>query len=298
MSISLLCRCLPLALIAIAACSIVVRAETRSVEIETHDGRTLTGEVDERTDGKTLWLRRTEGNVILATSVDWARIANAEIDGESIEVAILQSERERLATAAPASFLTEFELLEPLSPVPRLDSWHRQHRVTNIEVDAALINLDRTVEADGLLLALAVFDDQGQAVHVRGTLAARLIVERLDQHTGAVSFEEFQRWSASVLPLEFHEGIAELPLRFRRESPEFRWDLCIAALLNVRLGVPGQGNYEASVPVAIQEFNPIRDEMRNQQGSRFFRNELTRNTLQDGPKQLHRGYSAPRRYGF
>jgi hypothetical protein len=50
--------------------------------------------------------------------------------------------------------------------------------------------------------------------------------------------------------------------------------------------------------VAIQEFNPIRDELRNQQGSRFYRDELTGNTRHDGPQQLHRGYSPPWGFGF
>jgi hypothetical protein len=268
------------------------------VQVESRDGRLLQGEVDQRSDDNRLWIRRSEGNVILTASVAWDDISVIALDGEPIELAVFESDYGELATAAPAAFLTEFEPLQlggVLMPAP---AWHRRSRITSIEVDAGIANLDRTVETDGLLVALAVFDEQGQAVPVRGSLSARLIVERLDQHTGQVSFEEFQRWSTTVSPAEFHEGIAEVPLRYRRLSPEFRWDLCTAALLNVRLGVAGQGNFEASVPVAIQEFNPIRDEMRNQQGSRFYRDELTRNTRHDGPQQLHRGYSAPRGYGF
>ena len=258
----------------------------------------LSGEIDRRSDAESLWVRRTEGNVILASAIAWTDIASVELDGQSVEVATLESDYAQYATAAPATFLTEFEPLElTREPIP-LHGWNVRQRVTTIEIDASLANLDRTVDSDGLFVVLAVFDDHGDAVPVRGSLSARLIVERLDPHTGQVSFEEFQRWSAPVSVADFHEGIAELPLRFRRASPEFRWDLCTAALLNVRLGVAGQGNFEASVPVAIQEWNPIRDEMRNQQGSRFFRDELTGNTRHGGPQQLHRGYSPPSGYGF
>jgi hypothetical protein len=268
------------------------------VEIETHDGRTLKGEVDQRSDAEGLWIRRTEGNVILSSHVSWDEVEAVVIDAQPVEVAKFESDYQQLATAAPATFLTEFEPLQlSLAPEPLVVEKQRS-RVMSIEVAARIANLDRTVESDGLLVDLAVFDDHGMAVPVRGSLSARLIVERLDQHSGAVSFEEFQRWSAAVSVADFDEGVARLPFRYRRLSPEFRWDLCTAALLNVRLGVAGQGNFEASVPVAIQEFNPIRDELRNQQGSRFYRDELTRNTRHDGPQRLYQGYSPPRGFGF
>jgi hypothetical protein len=274
------------------------RADGQLVRVETLDGRTLQGEVDERSDGNSLWIRRTEGQVILVVNVAWDAVSSVEIDGEQVEVAQFESDYQRLATAAPATFLTEFEPLQlSITPQP-LVAERRPGRITSIEVAARIANLDRTVESDGLLVDLAVFDDHGFAVPVRGSLSARLIVERLDQHTGAVSFEEFQRWSAPVSFADFDEGVATLPLRYQRLSPEFRWDLCTAALLNVRLGVAGQGNFEASVPVAIQEFNPFRDALRNQQGSRFFRDELTGNTRHSGPMRLYQGSSPPRGFGF
>ena len=166
-------------------------------------------------------------------------------------------------------------------------------RVVSIEVDAGIANLDRTVEADGLVLVVSALDSVGNYVDVRGSLSARLIVERLNQHTGEVTFEEFGRWSHAVSRTDFYEGVAEIPLRFRRLSPEFDWELCTAALLNVRLSVHGEGNFEASVPVAIHQFNPIRDEFRNQQGSRFFRDELSHRARHDGTRNFHRGYSSP-----
>jgi hypothetical protein len=280
------------------ALTVIANAATQLVRVETHDGRQLEGEVDQRSDEEALWLRRTEDNVILASNVAWSDIEAAEIDGKAVDLAVLASDYEKLKTAAPATFLTEFEPRTLGSQLTFPTGWHHRTRIASIEVEAGIVNLDRTVETDGLLVTLAAFDSHGDAVPVRGSLSARLIVERLDQHTGQVSFEDFQRWSVPVALADFHDGIAEMPLRYRRLSPEFRWDLCTAALLNVRLSVAGQGNFEASAPVAIQAFNPIRDEMRNQQGSRFYRDELTHDTRHDGPQQLYRGYSAPRGYGF
>lgn len=264
-----------------------------NLRVQTVNGRLLHGTMDVRTDDGMLWIRRTEGNIILTTSVKWSEIESAELAGEAITAEKLAEQRKELATAAPVTFLTEFE--QPVVQSTPKPAIHFQSKasITNIEIEATLANLDRTVESDGLLVALAALDEFRQAHAVRGSLSARLVVERLDNHTGAVSFEEFGRWTRQVSAHDFHEGVAEFPLRFRRYSPEFDWELCTAALLNVRLSVHGQGNFEASIPIAIHEFNPIRDEMRNWRGSRFFRDELTRNTLHDGPIILHQGYSAP-----
>jgi hypothetical protein len=270
----------------------VTHAENE-LRIHTTSGRFLHGVMDVRTDAETLWVRRSEGSIILTSSVQWSEVETAELAGHSITAAKLADQRDDLTSAAPASFLTEFELQAGESDAKTAQPFHRRPSITNIEIEATLANLDRNVESDGLLVAIAALDGFRKAHAVRGSLTARLVVERLDFHTGEVSFEEFGRWTRPVSQRDFQEGLAEFPLRFRRYSPEFDWGLCTAALLNVRLSIHGEGNFEASIPIAIHEFNPIRDEMRNWRGSRFFRDELTRNTLHDGPRILHRGYSAP-----
>ena len=275
-----------------------LRADAPQVSLETRSGRVLTGEVDDRSDGQTLWLRRADENIVLTSAIAWDEIVNAELGGTAISVTELADNLADYASSGPESFLTEYELRDRPLVTDSTTWWRSPPRVASIEADAVIANFDRTVESDGLLLTLAAIDTHGQFVSVRGSLSARLIVERLDHHTGQVSFEEFQRWTAPVSATDFRDGTFTVPLRYRRLSPEFDWQLCTAALLNVRLSVAGQGNYEASVPVMIHEFNPIRDELRNQQGSRFFRGELTHNTRQDGPRNLYRGYSPPRTYGF
>lgn len=265
------------------------------VSVATRDGRNISGEIDTRSTDESLWVRRSEENIVLTTAVGVAEIDTATLNGEPIAIDELVQKSAQLATSGPTSFLTEYEVVEELNlPHGDVRLPLRVPAITTFQVDAFVANLDYTVETDGLIVAIAPLDVRGNPWPVRGNLSARLIVERLDRHTGQVSFEEFHRWSVPLMVQDFEGGIAELPLRFRRVSPEFDWQLCTAALLNVRLGVYGGGNFEASIPVQIQEFNPIRDEMRNQQGSRFFRNELTHNTLQDGPRRLHQGYSAPR----
>lgn len=261
--------------------------------VQTSNGRLLHGAMDIRTDADTLWIRRTEGNIILTSSVKWSEVESAELAGEAITSEKLAEERDELATAAPATFLSNFELPTGQGEIQEASNFHRRLRITNIEVEATLVNLDRTVESDGLLVAISALDEFRQAHAVRGSLTARLVVEWLDYRTGEVSFEEFGRWCQKVSTKDFHENAAEFPLRFQRYSPEFDWELCTAALLNVRFSIHGQGNFEASIPIAIHEYNPIRDEMRNWRGSRFFRDELTRSTRHQWPMDLHSGFESP-----
>lgn len=277
--------CLLIALLA----SPLLAGET--LEVTTADGRVLSGEVDRESNDETLWLRLSQDKIILTTAVSWSDVVSAMLDGQAIPVADVVGDLGRYATSAPRTFLTQYE------PVPiETQSISRQTntaikpKIATIQVEAGLANLDRTVELDGLLVSLAAFDTNGNVTPYRGTLNARLIVQRTNFHTGRISFDEFQRWSVRVGEKNFYDQIAQLSLPFR-PSPDFDWEVCPSAILNVRLGVPGQGNYEASVPVTIREINPLRDTMQNWIGTRFYRDELTHNTRHGGTQLLHMGYS-------
>jgi hypothetical protein len=141
-------------------------------------------------------------------------------------------------------------------------------------LDACLINLDRDVEPDGLRIAIAAIDADGRPVVVRGSLTARLFGERRPNDAPVVDFPELDRWSQRVVPADFVDGIAAYELRFRRTAPEWQFDLLPDAVLEVRLGAFGHGNYAAAAPVVIRPFNPIRDDRQQRLGSRFFPREI------------------------
>jgi hypothetical protein len=150
-------------------------------------------------------------------------------------------------------------------------------RVTSLEIEALLVNLDRDVEPDGYELAIAAVSESGESIPVKGDLYVRLMVERIVHHTGRIRFEDIQQWSLPVSPHDFDEnGVAAYVLPWRNLEPEFDVELCNAANLNARLGVVGDGNFAATVPVPLREFNPYRDQLQLLQKSRFFSNELSR----------------------
>ena len=258
-----------------------LRAE---VTVRTADGRELTGEVDDRTTVEHLWLRREAERIVLATPIQWSSIEAATMDGRAVEVSTLARSWPQLTSSGPVGLLSEhFQWVVPPESSGVLPAEQRSiphhppppARVVTLEIDAFLVNLDRDVEPDGFSLAIAPIDAHGLSVPVRGNILVRLVGERELKRTGGVRFEQLQRWSEPVRLADFHDGVANYPLRFRTVRPEFDWELIPYALLNVRLGVYGQGNFEATVPVKIREFNPFRDQLQKYERSRFFRDELT-----------------------
>ena len=244
------------------------------VVVRTTGGRMLRGEVDQTTDQNQLWLRRDTDSISLTSSVAWERIESAALDGEVVTANQLAEIAPKLATAPRESLLVAYgpPPSAPLQPNDRPAG----SRVTSIEVDARLVNLDRTAEPDGYEIVIAAIDNFGHEVPVRGNLYAHLQGERNVHHTGRIRFENLQTWSQPIARKDFRDGLAMYVLPFRGLQPEFDDELRPDAQLNVRLGVFGEGNFSATVPVPLWEFSPFRDRLQKFDGSRFFRNEVTR----------------------
>jgi len=256
--------------------SLLVLGEAKAaVTVQTVDGRELSGEIDERTTAEELWIRREANQIVVASSVSWGSIVAAAIDGEVVEVSTLVERWPGMTSRGSVGILS----LAVRSSHRYRERWlparPKGSRIVALEIDAVLINLDRDVEPDGFELVIAALDEHGQAVPVRGNISARLVGERDEEHSGRIRFEELQRWSQPVAREDFLDGLASYALRFQTVRPEFDWELIPVALLNVRLGIPGEGNFEASVPVPIRQFNPFRDQMQKYERSRFLSDELS-----------------------
>ncbi len=252
-----------------------------SVNIQTSDGRTLEGEIDTRTDSDHLWLRHEENQIVLTTSIRWSAIASAAIDGRAIQPSALHQRAQELATSGTKILSTNYVVAVPLiandsSRPPCPDG--RCGDVASVEIQAFLVNRDRDVEPDGLELRVVAVDFHGVPVPVKGNLYAQLWGERDSSEGSLIRFEDLQRWSKPVAQQDFAEGVASYFLPFRTVQLARNLGLRYEALLNVRLGVFGQGNFEASVPVAIRHFNSVRDRLQLFEGSRYFRDELTEAT--------------------
>jgi hypothetical protein len=263
--------CLTLAVHGATANAVV--AVEHPVTIETHDGRALSGLIDDRTDGNALWLRVAEDNIVLAVPTAWGEVSQATVAGDETSVAELQQRHDELTSAGPK--LSSLETVTPNAVVQAAFMAPRTPRVRNLEiVDAGLVNLDRDVEPDGLSVTIVAIGFDGAPTAVRGTLRAELHGERRSTGDPTPQFEELGRWTQRVRSEDFVEGAATYCLPFRRVAPEWEFDVMPDAVLTVELGASGHGNYSASAPVALRPFNPLRDELQQWRGTRFLPNEV------------------------
>ena len=249
------------------------------VGIETVDGRALSGVVDARTDEGTLWLRQEEGGIFLSVPVGWDGIASAMVGGAAVEVAALRERWGELATEGPRRLVPEVEVggAKPQAAVGLAGYWATAERVRvrNVDiVEACLVNLDRDVAPDGLQVSIVAVGEDGGPVAVRGSLRAELFGERRPLLEPEVDFDALDRWSQRVRAEDFVDGVATYCLPFRRAAPEWQFDLMPDAVLTVQLGASGHGNFSATTPVVLREFNPLRDELQQNRETRFFPNEV------------------------
>lgn len=275
------CVCLLIALAfvcrpALAAVEREREPDTTVVSVETSDGREIAGEVDARTDDEALWLRMDEEQIVMTVAIPWINIAAACAGEETMDPEELKVAAASLASRGPTTLIEEAVvpptyLVDPFV----MAAGARRARVRNVEIlDARLVNLDRDVEPDGLQVTIAAIGEDGLPMAVRGNLTAQLAGEKRPAMVAGAYFDELDRWSERVEPEDFIDGLACYTFKFRRTAPEWQFDLLPDALLTVKLGAYGHGNFAASAPVVLRKLNPLRDNLQLLEGTRFLPQEL------------------------
>ena len=253
---------------------------TQVIEIQTSDDRVLRGVVDARTDGDSLWLRQEVDGIVMASAIPWSEVAGTVLDGDEIPIAELKERSAQLASQGPYSILADIKL--PPSGVGNWTSGNvvampglaRAPRARCVEITSlGLVNLDRDAEPDGLEVCITAIGDDGLPMAVRGNLRATLSGERRRAETAGVEFSELGRWTQRVRSEDFVEGTATYQLPFRTVAPEWEFDLLPDAMLSIVLGASGHGNFHASAPLVVRPFNPLRDNLQQERGTRFLPHE-------------------------
>ena len=260
-----------------------------AVTVSLSSGRVYSGRVDGKTDKEHLWLRQETDRIVLTTSIRWRDVVAAESQRKRMDLAEFRKAAVALASSAPVDLPRRDEHLQKEGKQAKTaDNYARTlarvPRVTALEIEVTLANWDRDVEPDGYEIVVMPIDSQGRVVPVRGTLSSRLIGERVvDTDRGRAfagmrrgnGFGNLERWSDRVELADFSPWGAAIRLPFRQVRPEVDVELSADGILNVRLGVFGQGGFEASVPVRIRHYSRVRDRLQLEEGLRFFRNELS-----------------------
>lgn len=257
---------------------LVCRAEVAAkpnVRLELSDGRFMEGRLDDATDSRYLWLRRDAERIVLANSYRWDEIARVIVDGKEVETEDLLASASKYATSWPDSFLfVEYEGAQTRRAHASLAPARERPRAVACSFAATLANWDRDIEPDGYEIAVTVTDQYGYPVAVRGTLSATLIGERVSRAGDRPIRGELERWSERISPRQFDAGPAILRLPFRQLRPELDLEVEPWAVLQIEVGAFGDGRFASSATVPIREYNPLRDRLQQQTGSRFFRGEL------------------------
>lgn len=272
-------RCLPCLLSCLYCLLFVQELFATEVAVMTHNGRELVGELDERTDDQSAWLRIERDGISLATAVSWDSINEVLIDGEQQQVDTLRKDFAELVTSGDG--LGPFELdVTPNHQLaePRHLAARESHAVALEVVDVRLANLDRDAAADGFLLNFVLLDEFGHPVEARGNLTAQLWTERRPWRAARQSererFRREESWTQPIQPHDYLDGVVTVPLKFRHLEPQEEFDLLPDAELALRVTAYGHGNYAASVPVCLRPYDRYRDRRQHAVGNRYLPREL------------------------
>jgi len=250
-----------------------------TVTIDLKEGRSVSGDVDARTDDRFLWLRSVTPSVLLISSYQWDKITKIEHGKKSYLVEEFRALVNQLKSTFPEEEFIRSRLGKSRKAVPKLP------RVASIEIEATVANWDNDVEVDGLRVVVTPLAADGTVVPVLGNLDVRLFARTVAQgarhHSGTFrqnkQFPELGRWARRVRNSDYGPDGLVYNLPFRSRNAEFDFELATYALANARFSVPGQGSFEASDSmVRLRPYSRFRDYHQPQQGTRFLREEFTR----------------------
>lgn len=240
------------------------------------DGRVIVGDIDDQTDAERLWLRREVDGVQLCSGFAWRQVqtvrrGQSELSGRDVLHAV-----ESLKTPAK-TFLQIVPAANPdVAARPRTVS---ERRVQSLHIEAQLARWGQGAATDGLRVFVYPLSADGEIVPVRGQLDLALMAELTNARGGEYSllspeFHELETSSELVRIDDFARGPAVYQLPFRRFHPDVDFDIAQCAIVHARLGIAGQGVFEASAAcVPMREFSPIRDQLQLYRQQRFFPGE-------------------------
>ena len=232
------------------------------VAVVLHDGRILRGTIDDRTDDRTLWLRTTGSGVTVVGSTSWDRVAKVHRGGRQVESALAES-----PAAGPVGVVVLTGATETVPSAPL--------KVQSLVVEAALANWDGDVEADGLEVTISPWATDGSPVSAPGMLSVELIGQRVAGDRSDPAFAELGRWHRRVQEVDYGRWGATYRLPFQNINPQFDLQFGSEGVVHARLGVSGQGSFEASVSLQTRTDSPIRDRLQLHSQTRFFPSERT-----------------------
>jgi hypothetical protein len=270
---------LVLACLAMASGGAALQAEP--IVLFLQDGRVLSGEPDPATSPERIWIYRASTNVLLRSSFAWHDVASTEVGGQQLSTIELKGRLIGAALAEPLPptfpYGTQPHVASQVLPVP--DVWI-EPRVASLQMTAVLANWDSDATLDGLEVWIQPLDEAGIPVAIGGQLdmtlyGQRALLQPFSQFAvPPIEFPELERASHIVSKRHFGPQGAVYRLEFDSFHPQGDLSLAPEGFLHARLGIPGQGVFEANLPrVLLRPIVPFRDALQLETGRRIFRRE-------------------------
>ncbi len=142
--------------------------------------------------------------------------------------------------------------------------------VQSLRVEAWPENWDRDAALDGLRLLVTPVTAQGAPTAARGTLTVQLIARRFSGVREDDTVSVFEEWTHQLSPSDFGPNNATVDLPFRKLDPERDLDVIPVGLLQARMGISGQGSFQApATEFWLRPTSYLRDELQLHTGSRL-----------------------------
>ena len=240
-------------------CLAVLAAEEKAtVAVGLHSGKVFVGQVDSRANEQQLWLRTSRAGIELRRPIDWENIllvrqgdrefSGAEFRGEVLSAQrVATSLRMNEADELPAPPVVAVQNESNQGPpqvgekpaVVRPKEWLPDHRmaqfiqaaranntqVCSLSIDAQVANLNRTVEADGLVLHIYPLDGAGNMIPVDGTLDVELIASVPPGWPRGEPLPSIGRWSFRLHPAAIRTGRRNRQTPISGRSSRIRFEL-------------------------------------------------------------------------
>ncbi len=263
------------------------------VVVSLTNGRILTGEIDSRTDETELWLHSTEPSIVLLSSVPWSEVASARIQKKTLSQGEFRDAAIQLKQPIPADVFRQSPASIKTSQPPVMP------RVRTMEIVPTLANWDRDAEPDGVEVRINPLTSEGQVAAINGIVTVRLVGRRLGTserlesrgsmgfwtdgastreympRRGNARYQELGRWSERLQATDATNSGYVLRLPFRNVHPEHDLDVALDGQIDAHLSVTGQGVYDATSPIQLRRFSPLREELQLYRGTRLFPDEYS-----------------------
>lgn len=249
------------------------------VEIVSASGRTFRGRISLETDATALHLATTQGTIQVTRPIAWEAIAQVRIDSrpatleELVQLAVERKKAEPREPkndvltlgpspppehALPTTALATYT--EAMDTIPAAES-----RVAYLSASAHYKNFDADAAVDGLEVHFAAMSAAGHPVATEGHLEAELYVFRKQSfqdvpHGLGARFERISTWRIPLHNTHAHGNGCVASLPYQGVSPAEDGRIVPHGLLVLRLVVPGQGTFSASLDdVRLRPYSAVRD---------------------------------------